>query len=75
MEPIEKYLESRAEEVHRFLQREVESWTDVPRPLREAMAYSLLAGGKRLRPILVLATAEALGVRRRRRFPLPARSR
>ena len=69
MEPIEKYLESRAEEVHRFLQREVESWTDVPRPLREAMAYSLLAGGKRLRPILVLATAEALGCPAERALP------
>lgn len=27
----------------------------------EAMAYSLLAGGKRLRPLLLMATAEALG--------------
>ena len=30
-------------------------------PLREAMRYSLLAGGKRIRPVLALATAEALG--------------
>jgi geranylgeranyl pyrophosphate synthase len=30
-------------------------------PLREAMAYSLLSGGKRLRPLLVLAGAETLG--------------
>jgi geranylgeranyl diphosphate synthase type II len=29
--------------------------------LEEAMRYSLLAGGKRIRPVLVLATAEALG--------------
>ncbi len=29
--------------------------------LREAMGYSLLAGGKRIRPVLALATAEALG--------------
>jgi len=29
--------------------------------LREAMRYSLLAGGKRIRPVLALATAEALG--------------
>jgi len=33
---------------------------DVPLKLREAMDYSLLAGGKRLRPILVLAAAEAV---------------
>jgi geranylgeranyl diphosphate synthase type II len=29
--------------------------------LEEAMRYSLLAGGKRIRPVLCLATAEALG--------------
>jgi geranylgeranyl diphosphate synthase type II len=29
--------------------------------LREAMRYSLLAGGKRIRPVLALATAEAVG--------------
>ena len=29
--------------------------------LDEAMRYSLLAGGKRIRPVLVLATAESLG--------------
>lgn len=28
---------------------------DVPNPLRDAMRYSLLAGGKRLRPVLLLA--------------------
>lgn len=34
---------------------------DCPETLRESMAYSLLAGGKRLRPILVLLTCEACG--------------
>jgi len=34
---------------------------DCPPRLREAMEYSLLAGGKRLRPLLVLLTAEACG--------------
>jgi geranylgeranyl diphosphate synthase, type II len=37
--------------------------------LEEAMRYSLLAGGKRIRPVLALATAEALG--RERSFVLP----
>ncbi|HPR63495.1 MAG TPA: polyprenyl synthetase family protein [Thermoanaerobaculia bacterium] len=32
-----------------------------PPSLREAMLYSLLAGGKRFRPLLVLASAHALG--------------
>ena len=32
-----------------------------PAQLREAMAYSLLAGGKRLRPVLVMLACEACG--------------
>ncbi len=32
-----------------------------PEELREAMCYSLLAGGKRLRPILCLAACELTG--------------
>jgi geranylgeranyl diphosphate synthase type II len=32
-----------------------------PEKLGEAMRYSLLAGGKRIRPVLALATAEAVG--------------
>lgn len=31
------------------------------KPLNEAMNYSLMAGGKRLRPILLMAAAEAVG--------------
>lgn len=34
---------------------------DAPAGLGEAMRYAVLDGGKRLRPLLVLATAEALG--------------
>lgn len=34
---------------------------ECPPRLREAMAYSLLAGGKRLRPVLVLMACEACG--------------
>jgi len=37
--------------------------SDCPAQLREAMAYSLLAGGKRLRPVLVLLASEACGGR------------
>ena len=38
--------------------------------LDEAMRYSLLAGGKRIRPVLALATAEALGRRAEDVLPL-----
>ena len=37
--------------------------------LEEAMRYSLLAGGKRVRPVLALATARALGADPRRYLP------
>ncbi|HEY8771234.1 MAG TPA: farnesyl diphosphate synthase [Thermoleophilaceae bacterium] len=40
--------------------------------LEEAMRYSLLAGGKRIRPVLALATAEALGREPRSVLPLAA---
>jgi len=38
--------------------------------LQEAMRYSLLAGGKRIRPVLALATARALGHEHTRMLPL-----
>src|SRR3954468_2256162 len=38
--------------------------------LEEAMRYSLLAGGKRVRPVLALATARALGAEPERSLPV-----
>jgi geranylgeranyl diphosphate synthase type II len=38
--------------------------------LEDAMRYSLLAGGKRIRPVLSLATGEAVGIRRPELLPL-----
>jgi len=40
--------------------------------LEEAMRYSLLAGGKRVRPVLALATARALGAEPERFLPVAA---
>jgi geranylgeranyl diphosphate synthase type II len=40
--------------------------------LEEAMRYSLLAGGKRIRPVLALATARALGTQPAEVLPLAA---
>jgi len=40
--------------------------------LEEAMRYSLLAGGKRIRPVLALATAAAVGLERDAVLPLAA---
>lgn len=43
---------------------------DIPTSLRQSMEYSLLAGGKRLRPLLVIAAAEAIGGPREAAIPV-----
>ena len=45
------------------VERALETWVgvDAPAGLGEAMRYAVLDGGKRLRPLLVLAAAEAVG--------------
>ena len=60
-ETITHYLARRAAEVNEWLDRLVPSETTPPEQLHRAMRYSLLAGGKRLRPALVLAAGEAFG--------------
>ena len=47
--------------VDRVLQESLPTKNTKPTVLHEAMAYSVEAGGKRLRPVLVLAAAETLG--------------
>jgi geranylgeranyl diphosphate synthase, type II len=44
--------------------------TDATAGLEDAMRYSLLAGGKRVRPVLALATARALGADPERFLPV-----
>lgn len=46
-----------------------EDW-NVPSSLRESMNYSLMAGGKRLRPLLVIAACEAGGGSREAALPV-----
>ena len=50
-------------EIEQDLARRIEAF-DGPEALREAVAYALLGGGKRLRPVLALASCEAVGGRR-----------
>jgi geranylgeranyl diphosphate synthase type II len=58
---IAQYVVAHVASVELELERAIpENW-DIPATLRKAMQYSLMAGGKRLRPILVIAAAEALG--------------
>lgn len=58
---IDEYLQQRASIVEEALFRFLPEATAFPPVIHEAMHYSLLAGGKRLRPILALAAGEAVG--------------
>src|SRR6266513_365633 len=56
---LKAYLRSRQLEIDRTLDRYLPKANSKPGTLHKAMRYSLFAGGKRLRPILCLAAAEA----------------
>jgi len=58
---LNHYLKERAHLVEQALARIVDTPAGAGAPLSEAMRYSLLAAGKRLRPILALASCEAVG--------------
>ena len=62
-ESIIQYLARRAAEVNEGLERLLPSEETPPEQLHRAMRYSLFAGGKRLRPALVLASGEAMGAK------------
>ncbi len=57
MKTYEAYLQI----VEQALPGALDSLGEIPSPLREAMQYSLQAGGKRLRPVLLLAATDLLG--------------
>ncbi len=53
------YLNERRSEVEKHLEQALKLRPGLPEGLREAMRYSLLAPGKRFRPLLVVLAAEA----------------
>lgn len=60
------------DDVERYLEQVRFSDEIATTGLDEAMRYSLLAGGKRIRPVLALATADAIGRERDSVLPLAA---
>jgi len=58
---LHTYLKDRAALIERALSATVSSHDGLEARLFEAIRYSLLDGGKRLRPILALASCEAVG--------------
>ena len=67
---MKELWKKRQELVERALQEELAKTAILDEKLRESMAYSLMAGGKRLRPILLMAAADAVGVDGTRFLPV-----
>jgi geranylgeranyl diphosphate synthase type II len=68
---LERYLAARRGEVDRALKHILAARSQRPATLQRAMRYAVLGPGKRIRPVLALAAAEAVGGARRRRVALP----
>ena len=66
------YLEEKGGRVDAFLDGILPEEARMPETLHRAMRYSVFAGGKRIRPILVIAGAEAVGGAGERVLPLAA---
>ena len=62
MTELRDWLDARRREIDAALERYLPAAPACPPRVREAMQYSLLAGGKRLRPTLALAAAEAIAI-------------
>ncbi|MCI0336134.1 MAG: polyprenyl synthetase family protein [Acidobacteria bacterium] len=58
---ITEYFKEKAALVDKWLDRLLPSESETPSILHQAMRYSVFAGGKRLRPILTIATGEIFG--------------
>ena len=58
---LEKYLEANKNLIDSSLDEFLPGAQETPAVIHDAMRYSVFAGGKRLRPILVLASAQAVG--------------
>ena len=58
---IEAYLTERRALIDRSLERYLRESPEQPQTIMRAMRYGVLSGGKRLRPILTLASGELFG--------------
>lgn len=58
---LQQFLEAKTKLVNKALDKFLPAETAKPRTIHKAMRYSLFAGGKRMRPALCLAAAEACG--------------
>jgi len=58
---IKYYLKEKGRLVEEALDRYIPKESEMPSTLHKAMRYSLMAGGKKLRPVLCIASCEAVG--------------
>lgn len=72
IETLETYLEQQRIVVEQHLDQMLQLEVGCPPALLEAMRYSVLAPGKRLRPILVMLAVEAAGGRAKDALPAEA---
>jgi geranylgeranyl diphosphate synthase type II len=66
---IAQYFNQKSAQVDQWLDRLLPSESEAPSIIHRAMRYSIFAGGKRLRPILTIATGEIFGADERELLP------
>jgi geranylgeranyl pyrophosphate synthase len=69
---LESFLVQSAERIERYLDKTLPPASEPPVTLHEAMRYAVFSGGKRLRPALAFAAAEALDAEPERVLPIAA---
>ena len=70
-----KYIKRKREIVNQALDRCLPDENKEPKSLHQAMRYSVFAGGERFRPILAIASFEAVGGKGKAILPAPPASR
>ena len=69
MMDLKQEMKERCAYIEQALERALPAQKDFPPVIFEAMRYSLLAGGKRLRPMMLLAACEAVGGKKEDALP------
>src|SRR5699024_12819430 len=59
---LKQFMNEHVEVVNHALKNILDQEQDIPKNLYDAMQYSIEAGGKRVRPLLVLATLKDLNI-------------
>ena len=67
---LREYLKEKGKIVEEALDRYLPKESEMPVTLHKAMRYSMMAGGKRIRPILCIASCEAVGGKPKKALPV-----